>query len=205
MGGGGAPEVRLPPAAPTVPATPPRKCFCHHPSRAPQPVHLAQLNPAGAQRLARADHDAALRGVEAHDVERMSGGNSEPAPLADGEMDDAGMGAEHAAGFVHDVARLGGAGSQALDNVAIAAGGDEADVLAVLLLRDRKTEAARKLARLCLGHVAQRKAQELELLPGGGKQEVALVAGAVAGAIKRPARTGQAAARNIMSGGQRLG
>src|SRR5204863_9690912 len=134
------------------------------------------------------------------DVERMSGGNSESAPLADGEMDDAGMRAEHEAGFVHDVARLGGAWSQALDNVAIAAGGDEADVLAVLLLRDGKTEAARKLARLRLGHVAQRKGQELELLPGGGKQEIALVAVGVAGAIKRPAPTGQPPRRDVMAG-----
>src|SRR5205085_5088613 len=123
----------------------------------------------------------------------------------DGEMDDAGVPAEHAAGFVHDVARLSGAGSQALDNVAIAPGGDEADVLAVLLLRDGKTEAARKLARLRFGHVAQRKAQELELLPGGGKQEIALVAVGVAGAIKRPVPTGQAPGRDIMGGGQHLG
>ena len=36
-----------------------------------EPVDVAQLNAARAQRLARADHDAARGGIEPHDVERL--------------------------------------------------------------------------------------------------------------------------------------
>ena len=62
---------------------------------------------ARAQRFARADHDAARRGVEPHDIKRRAGRDAEPAPLADGEMDDAVMAAEHAAVEVDDVAGSG--------------------------------------------------------------------------------------------------
>ena len=88
----------------------------------------------------------------------MAGGDAEAAPLADGEMDDAVMRAEHAAVEIDDVAGLGGPGPQALDHLGVAAGRHEADVLAVVLVGDRERESARKLARLRLGPVAERKA-----------------------------------------------
>ena len=49
-----------------------------------------------------------------------------------------------------------------------------------MLVGDREAEAARELARLGLGHVAEREAQEVELLLRGREQEVALVAIGVA-------------------------
>src|SRR5215472_7939013 len=153
-------------------------------------------------RLVRPHHHAPRRRIEAKHIERMPRGDAEPTPLADGEVDDAGMGAEHAAGFVYDLARLGGARLEALDHLAVAAGRHEADVLAVVLFRNGKTETARQLARLRLGQVAEREAQQLELLPRGGKQEIALVALGVARAIERAVALGQPSGGDVMAGGQ---
>src|SRR5437899_5645807 len=115
----------------------------------------------------------------------MSGRDAEPAPLPDGEMDDAVVVAKHAAGHIDDLARLGGARPQPLDHVGVAPGWHEADVLAVVLVGDRKLEAPRELARLGLGALAEREAQRFELLARGGEQEIALVTLGVARAIER--------------------
>src|SRR6202012_811684 len=48
--------------------------------------------------------------------------------------------------------------------------------LAVVLVGDIKAKAPRELAHLRLGHVAEWKANEVELLARGRKQEIALVA-----------------------------
>src|SRR5262245_24934194 len=98
-------------------------------------------------------------------------------------MDDAVMPAEHPAREIDDVAGLGRAWPQPLDHLSIAAGRHKADVLAVVLVGDRKAEAARELARLSLGAFAQWKTQHIELLARGREQEVALVAFGVARAI----------------------
>jgi hypothetical protein len=124
-----------------------------------QPIDIAQPHPAGAQRLARPDHHPARRGIEPHHIQRMARGDAEPAPLADGEMDDAGMRAEHAAVEIDDVAGLGRPRLESLNDLGVAARWYEADVLAVVLVGDRECELARKLARLGLGPlvVANRK------------------------------------------------
>ena len=93
-----------------------------------------------AQRLARPDDDAPRRRIEPHHIERIAGGDAEAAPLADGEMDDAVVAAEHPAVEIDDVAGLGRARPQPLDDVGVAAGRHEADVLAVVLVGDRKPE-----------------------------------------------------------------
>src|SRR5580700_2694156 len=49
-----------------------------------EPIDLAQPDTAGAQRLARTDHDAARGGVEPHHIKRRAGGDTEAAALADG-------------------------------------------------------------------------------------------------------------------------
>ncbi len=115
------------------------------------------------------------------------------------------MAAEHAAGEVDDVARHRRARQEALDHVAVAAGRHEADVLAVLLVGDREPEAARELAHLRLGPVAERKAHEVELLARGGEQEIALVARLLAGAKQRARSIGEPARRHIVAGRERLG
>ena len=43
-------------------------------------------------------------GVEPHHIKRRAGRDAEPAPLADGEMDDAVVTAEHAAVEIDDLA-----------------------------------------------------------------------------------------------------
>ena len=106
-----------------------------------EPVDVAQRDPARAQRLARADDDPPRRGIEPHHIERLAGGDAEAPPLADGEMDDAVMAAEHAAVEIDDVAGIGRARHQLLDHVGIAALRHEADVLAVVLVGDRQPEA----------------------------------------------------------------
>src|SRR5215831_10149804 len=170
-----------------------------------QPIDLAQPHPAGAQRLARPDHDAARRRIEPHHVERMAGGDAEPSPLADGEMDDAGMSAQHAAVKIDDVARPGRTGLEPLDHLGVAARRHEADVLAVVLVGDREAEPTRKLARLRLGLVAEREAQRLELLARGGKEEIALIALLLACAIERAAAARARPRGDVMSRRQHLG
>ena len=120
-------------------------------------------------------------------------------------MDDAVVAAEHAAVEIDDVAGLGGARPQPLDHLGVAPGRHEADVLAVVLVGDRKIEAARQLARLGLGAVAERKAQRIELLARGGEQEIALVALGFAGAVERAAAAGQRPRGDVMAGRQHLG
>src|SRR6202023_2495770 len=106
-------------------------------------------------------------------------------PLADGEMNDALMPADNAAVEVDDVAGFDGIRPQPADDVGIAPGRHEADILAVLLVRDAQAEAPRQFARLRLGHIAQRKAQIVELLARGREQEITLVAIGIRGASKR--------------------
>ena len=115
------------------------------------------------------------------------------------------MGAEHAAVEIDDVTRLRGTRLEPLDHLGVAAGRHEADVLAVVLVGDGKAEAARQVARLRLGHVAERKANELELFTRGGEQEVALITLLVAGAVERAPARGPCPRRHVMAGDQGLG
>src|SRR3954468_5407 len=165
-----------------------------------QPIDVAQPHPAGAQRRARPDHDPARRGVEPDHVERMAGGDAEPAPLADGEMNDAGMRAENAAVEIDDVTGFGRPRLEAPDHLGVAARRHEADVLTVLLVAHGERKLTRKLARLRLRPVTERKAQQVELLAGGGEQEIALVALLFAGAVERAAATGQGPGSDVMAG-----
>ena len=119
-------------------------------------------------------------------------------------MDDARVAPEHAAVDMHDGARRRSAGLQPLDHLRIASARHEADVLAVGLLGDGEAEARRGLARLRLGHLAEGKTQHVELAPGGGEHEVALVALVVTGA-EQAAATRDGPARDIVPGGEDVG
>ena len=66
----------------------------------------------------------------------------------------------------------------------VAAGRNEADVLAVGLRRRRQPELAGELTRRVLLEIAKREAQEAELLPRGREQEIALIALGVAPPVK---------------------
>ena len=94
---------------------------------------------------------------------------------------------------------------QSLDHVGIAAAWHKTDVLAVLLVGDRKPEAARQFAGLGFAAIAEREAQQIELRARGGKQEIALVALGLAGAVKRAPAVGQATRGDVMAGRQYCG
>src|SRR5205807_5655876 len=68
----------------------------------------------------------------------------------------------------------------------------------------REAEAARMLTHLGLGHVAERKAQVVELLARGREQEIALVAIGIGRAYQRARSIGETARSHIMAGGERL-
>src|SRR5690606_15192263 len=129
--------------------------------------------------------DTAIVGIEPHHIERRAGRDAQALALADGEMRDALMPAEHAAREIDDFAGLHRIRPQPADDVGVAAGRHEADVLAVLLVGNLEVEAARQRAYIRLAEVAERKAQETELLARGRKQEVALVAVGVGRAMQR--------------------
>src|SRR5579862_7380682 len=170
-----------------------------------EPIDIAEPDAARAQRFARTDHDPARGGVEPHDIERRAGREAETAALADGEMDDAVMMAQHPAVEVDDFARRRGARAQSLDDVRIMPARHEADVLAVLLVGDRKAEPARQFAGIRFAAIAERETQQIELPARGGEQEIALIALGFAGAIKRAAAAGQSARGDVMAGGQHGG
>ena len=75
----------------------------------------------------------------------------------------------------------------------------------VLLVGHLKAKTPRQLARLWLGHVAERKAQIIQLLARGREQEIALVAVGIGGTYQRARAIAQMARRYIMSGRQRRG
>jgi hypothetical protein len=87
-------------------------------------------------------------GLDPHHVERLGlAADLQPAALADGEVDDPRMLAEHPPAKVDDLARRLGLGPQPLDQPGIVAVGHEADVLAVGLGRDDQPGLGGAIAR----------------------------------------------------------
>src|SRR4051794_36649853 len=135
--------------------------------------------------LPQADDDAPGLGIEAQDMERPGKRprrlNAETLPLANREMRDPVMTAEHPAALVDDVAGFAGFGAQALDEIGIGALRYETDILAVRLFGDRQGEVARQCPRLILCDRPERKAQKIEFGAGRAVEKIALVARGVAG------------------------
>src|SRR5262249_53594 len=127
----------------------------------------------------------------------------EPLALADGEMRNALVAAEHIAIDVDDVARIHRIRPEPRDDICIAPGRHEADVLTVVLVGDREAEAPREIARLLLGHVAERKAQILKLLARGREQEIALVTLSIRRTNEGGGAVGKTAGGDIMTGRKR--
>src|SRR6202521_3274544 len=150
------------------------------------PVHLAKLDARSGERRARADDNSGARRIEGHHVERLGRGDAEAPALPDRVVNNAGVTAEEAAVEMDNVAGNRRAGDQALDHLAIVARWNEADVLAVGFFGVDEPIAAREFPHLRLRHPSERKTQPHELLPGGCKQKIALVAVRVSGAIDRP-------------------
>ncbi len=68
-----------------------------------------------------------------------------------------------------------------------------------------RPSSAATCAHLRLFQAAQGKAQEIQLVAGGGEQEVALVAGRIDGAVQVGGPPGRAIAAHIVAGGQGRG
>ncbi|MPL79216.1 hypothetical protein SDC9_25091 [bioreactor metagenome] len=170
-----------------------------------KPVDLAHRDDAGGERLLRADDHPPRLGIEPDDVKRLAAADAEPAALADGVMDHAAMRAQHLARQIDDLARIGGARAQLLDHAGIAAVRHEADVLAVGLVGDRQAVFRGERPGLGLrGEMAEREAQEGQLLGRGREQEIALVAVRIGGAMKlRPGRPDPAL--DVMAGRHAIG
>ena len=134
--------------------------------------------------------------------ERLAGGNAQPPPLTDRVADDACVPPEHPAVDMHDLPRPDRLGLQLLDQVRISTLRHEADVLAVALVGDSEPEIAGNRPRRLLREVAQRKTQEVQLLPGRGEEEIALVALKIDRAEER-APTVDGAGAHVVTGGHR--
>src|SRR5947209_10432860 len=148
------------------------------------------MNARLAQRALRANDHAPVLGIESQHIKRLGGGDTQPFALADREMRDAIVAAEHASILVDDVARLARLGSQPFDDSRIRPLRHETDVLAVGLRRDRKRQLACEPAGLILLQFAQRKAKKLKLGARRATEEVALVAAWIRGAVQfRPGGT----------------
>jgi len=171
----------------------------------PEPIHVVQRKCRHRQGGARTDDDAGRLGIDADDIKRRRiAADVQPAALADGKIDDPVMAAEDAAVEVDDIAGLDRAGTEPGDQRRIVPGRHEADVLAVGLVRHRQGETRRQGTCFRLGHLAEGKAQEIELVAGRREQEIALVAAGVDGAVKLGPRRADDAA-NVMPGRQRDG
>ena len=128
----------------------------------------------------RSDDDLIFCGVDLENVERVvvivvTAANAETFALADGEMDDAVMLAEHAAVDMHDLAGLLGFRANFFHDFCVVAAGDEADILRVRFVGGEQTKPFGVLARDVFCPAAQRKPQEIQLFLRGGEQEIALV------------------------------
>src|SRR6202012_710868 len=99
---------------------------------------------------------------EPHHEQRVAERNAETLALADGEMRNALMLTQYVAVEIDDLAGRKRIRLQAADDVGVAARRHEADVLAVMLVGDRQAKTPRQLAHLRLGHVAERKSDEIK-------------------------------------------
>ena len=170
-----------------------------------EPVHVAHEDGAGRQRRARTHDHARIHGIDLEHEQRLFvAGKPKALALADGEMDHAIMAGQNFALLIDDVAGLHGAGIELLDNARVIAVRHETDVLAVRLVGNNQPEFNSDLAHIALGHAAQRKAHEIQLLARGAKKKVALVARRIGGDVQFRA-VHAVGPSYIMTGGQRVG
>src|SRR5690606_4942792 len=127
------------------------------------------------------DDHPSLGRIEAYDVQRLALGpavtESETTALPHGEAGNPFVPAEYTPVDVDDLAGLHRLRPQPVQEGNVSARRHEADVLAVRLRGHFEAETFGQCARFALLQIAQREAQEIELLAGGREQEIALVAG----------------------------
>ncbi len=170
-----------------------------------EPVPVLDPHRLDRERAARTDHDSPLLGLDPDHIERFGlAADVDPAPLANGEMDDSAVVAERGSVNIDDLARNVGFGPEPFHQTGIIAVGHEADVLAVGLGRDIEPDLGRDSPHFGLGQSADREAQEIELLAGRAVEEIALVAALVGALVELdPAVIDQSP--DIMAGRQAIG
>ena len=146
---------------------------------------VLQCDARGSELAPRPDDDAARPRVTLEHVERL-GPAAQPASLADREVVLAVVMAEHLAAAVDDLARAAQARTAvALQERAPAEARDEAQVLALALVRDRQTRLAGERAHGVLREAAEREREPVEIRRVEAREHVALVLAGVGGAHQR--------------------
>ena len=106
-----------------------------------QPVQRIEVDAPDGQCCPRADHQLVVGGVQADDVERVGlPADLDPAALANGETDQAGVPAKDTAFQIDNIAGAFRFGAKGAHYGAVIAVGHKADVLAVGLLGDAQAE-----------------------------------------------------------------
>ena len=159
-----------------------------------------------AQCLPVPDDNSIARGVDARDVEAPIRRYAESPPLTDGEMVNAAVIPENVLVSVDDFTHSRKPiGTDALDRRGVVALGNEADLLALGLLRRGESEGARFGTHCHLGEFAERKSDPSQLLLLQLEQEVRLVFFEVCGASQAaPTRTGIRVHASVMTRRHRL-
>ena len=128
--------------------------------------------------------DAPGIGFQADDELGRAAGQTQAAPLSDGEVLDALVPPQHVAGGVHDVAGL--FVSALAQELAVVAGGNKADVLAVGLVGVGKAGVGGQLADFRLGVASHRHQRSGQLLLTHPEEDVGLVLVGVGAASQSP-------------------
>src|SRR5579875_214672 len=170
------------------------------------PIEGAQPYAARCEGLARPDHDLRMFRIEPHDIKRLAvEADAEPTPLTDRIMDHACVAAEQPAIDMDDIAGNSRLRPNPLDEIAVFARGNKTNVLAIGLVGNDEPMAPGNGARFRLLHLAQRKAQNVELRPRGGEEEIALVAAYVLCPEERAAVGAVRLGGDVMAGGEKVG
>ncbi len=164
------------------------------------------VNREGALRdlVATADDQGVGGGQDLADVDRLTQRDPEPVALAHGVVGVAGVRADARAVDVDDRSRVARVAAALLEQRAVVAERDEADLLALRLVRRRQLELGRDLPHLRLRQVAEREARACQLVLVEHPQEVGLVLVGIGGAQEAPAAVAVLEPR-VVAGGDRIG
>ena len=149
------------------------------------------VDPGGRQRVGEqvgvvSQQDGVVRAVLPHHIDVLSGGDAQSLPLAAGVAGQPLVAAQHMAVLIHKVPRRQGR-AVLLQEPDVVAVGDEADVLAVGLVRHRQPRLPRLLPDGVLVELPHRQQQMGQLELGELIEHIALVLPSVAAPQQPPA------------------
>src|SRR5208337_2644494 len=151
--------------------------------------------------LAPTGHDLARHGPNLADVQPLAAGDTEAAPLSYRESMHARVSGEASSAAVDNRsgAELRGI-ALPLDKPRVIAVGNEADFLALRLVRGGKAQCARTGANFGLGHGAKRKNRAREFVLPEREKKIRLILGVVGGAQQMESAVGALLDSGVMSG-----